>query len=73
MANLEETIAALGGIDGTKLGGDWGGARLTWAEFTAQISGVAMVNNALLLEITRPDGSNGVYDVAEATQADKFL
>lgn len=72
MADLIETIAAEGGIDGPILGGDWGGI-MTWPEFVAQISRVAMVNNGLLVEITRADGSTGVYNFAEATLADKFL
>lgn len=68
MATIEDTLKDLNGKDG----GDWEGT-LTGAEFLAAISRVALRNNGLLVEVTLPNGDSGVYRIADAPVADKFL
>ena len=73
MTSLED---AMGGLGEARTGGDWGGI-LTRDEFLGRITRVAMLNNELMIELQVPqaDGSTalGVYNLAEATAADKFL
>ena len=72
MTTLEEAMTAMG----DKTGGDWGGI-LSRDQFLERLQRVAMLNNELMLELAVPqaDGSMalGVYNIAEATAADKFL
>lgn len=77
MTDLDGAIRDDGGVDGDRLGGNWGGI-MSGADFLSRITRVALVNNGILLELnvgTNPDGTPaiGVYNLAEATVADKFL
>ncbi len=69
--NLEQQIQADDAAGNPKDGGDWGGV-MPMTEFV-QRSRVSLRNNVIYIEHTRGDGTAGIYEVAHASAAGKFL
>jgi hypothetical protein len=68
MANLE----AVGQNDAAKVGNLWGPGILSLQDLIAMNPRVGLFDNAILVEIPLPDGSVGVYEIADAPSLARF-
>lgn len=69
MTRIEDVLAEREGL----LGADWGGTHSLRELIAQDRVRVALRDNGLLLEVLRGDGSVGVYELAHAPVADRFL